>query len=215
MIVCRCPLCGHTLGIAPADAGQVVQCPICHEPLRAPLAAEPHPGVAQEVLEQDAALEAEAIQEAPGVQDQEELWADRTPRRISSPDSKSRPSAAVPEETAPFLTFDHVVGIILMGAGLLLLVVISVPRGGNGLVAVLVGGFCLVVGAGRFWVPEFMTRGRVGGLLGLALGLCLGVLVNLGDRRGFDSELAFLPALMGYAGAFVLSTVGIFGLIKG
>jgi hypothetical protein len=119
-----------------------------------------------------------------------------------------------PEEPdRTFFTFDRVLGLVLFGAGLLLLVIIIAA--GAGAVAGLLSALLLIPGATRFALPDFLTGTRFAGLISLLIGVYLVVLINASNRHIGDTELAMVPFMFAYLGGVVFSTLGVIGLLKG
>jgi hypothetical protein len=125
-------------------------------------------------------------------------------------------SIYLPQEPKPELvTLDRILGTILMGSGFFFLLTISIIPGGNILVAVLLGGFFLVAGLGRFFMPDFMNAMRTAGLGCLVLGCLLAAAVNAAEKKGAGQEMGEIPFLFAYIGAVLFSAMGAFGLFKG
>jgi hypothetical protein len=116
-----------------------------------------------------------------------------------------------PEHT--FFNFDRVLGLVLFGAGLLLLLIITLA--GGGVAAGLISALFLIPGITRFALPDFMTGPRFAGLISLLMGMFLIVLINVSNRHIGDTDLAMVPFLFAYLGGVVFSALGVIGLLRG
>jgi hypothetical protein len=118
------------------------------------------------------------------------------------------------EEPEPgFFTFDRVLGLVLFGAGVLLLVILTLA--GSALAAGLISSLFLIPGVCRFLLPDFLTGTRFAGLISLLFGVSLVVLINASNRNVWDTELGMVPFMFVYIGAVIFSILGMIGLLKG
>jgi hypothetical protein len=146
--------------------------------------------------------------------DEVQPWTDRPPsRRRRKRRYYPQPIFSLEGPEPPFFNFDRVLGLVLMGAGLLLVLILSLA--GSVFAALMFGGLFLILGGARFVLPDFMTGTRFAGLIALQIGLFFVIMINASNRKIDETELGMVPFMFCYVAAVVFSALGLAGLLKG